>query len=165
MRVHHYRCPTPMNLAQGFTKLPNNERIKSSRRLIKKENAWFTDQTLGNSDLLLHAFGTLGKGKGFELRQSESLQTVVNRLVRDALSVERTVVPSGLFDCEIKMIVRFLWEVGNVFVEIAPKLRPLSHDFDLARCWFQQAKETVHGGRFACTVPPYKGEEISVAHF
>ena len=63
------------------------------------------------------------------------------------------------------MIVRLFRQVGDVFVETAPKLRHLSHDLNLARCRSQQTEEAVHGRRFTRTVLTDKGEEISVPHF
>src|SRR6202042_2732768 len=69
--VHHNGCATLVNLAQGFTKLPNYEWVESSCRLIQKQHFRFVNQALGNSDLLLHSLGTLGKRKRLELRQSK----------------------------------------------------------------------------------------------
>src|SRR6266851_2399438 len=102
-----------MNLAQGFTKLPHDERVEPSRRLVQEEQSRLVDEALGDADLLLHAFGALGKRKSLELRQPQSLEDLVNGLGRYALSVQRSVVASGFFDSEVEMIVRFFGQVSH----------------------------------------------------
>src|SRR5229473_337423 len=164
MRVHHNGGAALMNLAKGFTKLPDGEGVKPARRFVEKYEARFVNEALGNTNLLLHAFRALGKPKSFELRQTQALEDVIDGFIRHALAIEGRIVASGLLDSQVEMIVGLLRQVRHAFVVRRTKAGGFAHDLDFPGCGFQQTQEAVHGRGLTRAVLPHKGEEVAVTY-
>src|SRR5580700_10865760 len=139
MRVHHDGCAALVNLSQGFAELADDEWVEAASGLIEKKETRIVDEALGDPNFLLHAFRALGKPESLELGQAQALEDVVNRLIRDTASIESRIVPGGLFDGQIEMIVRFLRQVGDVFVQRRTKFGNPTHYFHSSRSWLQKA--------------------------
>src|SRR5207245_4482121 len=124
----------------------------------------FVNEALGNAYLLLHAFRALGEPKRFELRQTQTLEDIVDSFIRHALPIKRRVVASGLLDGQVEVIVWLLRQVSHAFVVRGTKARSFAHDLNFPRGGLQQAQKAVHGRGLTCAVLSHESEEVAVCN-